>query len=201
VTQLFAALIGLLVGAAAAWIKAILAIREKVNEELRTRRLAAYPIVWRETAALSNWPPAALTRKDLLELNLSLRVWYFTKGGLYLSENSRTRYGELKELICARLDYWDDGDDEATTLAETKYLDLAKTCSAFRTSLTEDLETRRQRSLWWAFKRWQLHRRQKAEWDERRSKLPGKGDQARLYPLSELELPPIESDATPATHV
>ena len=36
----------------------VLAIRGKVNEELRARRLAAYPPVYRLSAALSFWPPA-----------------------------------------------------------------------------------------------------------------------------------------------
>jgi hypothetical protein len=66
--NLWPALIGLVVGAAAAWVKAVLAIREKTNEDLRARRLETYPVVWRETAALSFWPPGKLTRQDLLEL-------------------------------------------------------------------------------------------------------------------------------------
>jgi hypothetical protein len=80
--QLVAALIGLVVGGALAWLKAVLAIREKVNEELRSRRVEVYPTVYRLTAPLSLWPPAEMTYEELADLNLDFRKWYFTRGGL-----------------------------------------------------------------------------------------------------------------------
>jgi hypothetical protein len=43
--EVVAAAVGLLVGAVGAWVKAALAIREKANEELRGRRIDAYPAV------------------------------------------------------------------------------------------------------------------------------------------------------------
>ena len=193
--QLFAALIGLLVGAAAAWVKAVLAIREKVNEELRARRLATYPAVWRESSALSSWPAAQLTRDELSELNLRLRAWYFTRGGLYLSDNSRTRYGELKELIVARLERWPESSDGDGLLDRRAYDELAATCSAFRTALTEDLETRRQRSFWWTIARWRRHRRQHADWRARIERLGGPGQPTQPYPLAELTLPELDTPA------
>jgi Holliday junction resolvase-like predicted endonuclease len=192
VTELYAAMIGLLVGAAGAWVKAILAIREKVGEELRARRLATYPDVWRESAALSFWPPAKLTREELLELNLRLRVWYFTKGGVYLSANSRKRYGELKELICANLDRWAKVEADGKLKPE-RYNDLAETCSAFRNSLTEDLETRRQRSIWWTAILWRVHRKRHAAWKKRIRKVGGEDQSTEPYPLADMPLPPLDS--------
>jgi hypothetical protein len=191
--QLYAALIGLVVGAAGAWVKAVLAIRAKVNEELRARRLAAYPPVYRLSAALSFWPPAELTGDELLDLNLRLRDWYFTTGGLFLSENSRTRYGELKQLICAHLDAM---EERAAAVPRWAYEDLAETCRAFRTALTEDLETRRQRSLWWVVARSRLHRRQHAAFELRLAKVGGPDRPARAYPLEAMPLSP-ESDGSP----
>jgi len=88
------------------------------------------------------------------------------------------------------LDRLADREEEAADyLSPETYKDLADTCSAFRTSLTEDLETRRQRSLWWVVARWRLHRRQHALWDARRERAGGRGAQARAYPLAEMPLP------------
>ena len=196
--EIVAALIGLVVGAAGAWVKAVLAIRAKVNEELRALRLAAYPPVYRLSAALSFWPPAELTGDELLDLNLRLRDWYFSTGGLFLSENSRTRYGELKQLICAHLDAM---EDRSATVPRWAYQDLADTCSAFRTALTEDLETRRQRSLWWVVARSRLHRRQHAAFELRLAMVGGADREVNAYPLAAMPLSPapqpeLESDGS-----
>jgi hypothetical protein len=197
--ELIAAVIGVVVGAVAAWIKAVLTIREKSNEELRGLRIATYPIVYELTAALSLWPPASMSYDDLFQLNLALRRWYFTCGGLYLSTRSRERYGEMKQLICAYLDGRDDevGLDEGNVPADA-YTDLTATARAFRNALTEDLETRRQRSIWWVFVNWQRHREQQRKWKLLIGKVGGVNQDVRPYPLSEMPLSPVER-ATLAT--
>jgi len=43
--------------------------------------------------------PKELTFEGLETLTLSLRKWYFQKGGLFLSDNSRDRYFELQDAI------------------------------------------------------------------------------------------------------
>jgi hypothetical protein len=197
--ELVAALIGLLVGAAGAWVRAILAIREKVNEELRGRRVDAYPVVYRLTAALSLWPPARMNYEQLSQLNLDLRQWYFTTGGLYLSARSRERYGEMKQLICAYLDELAEEHEEEEEEAQQQrsahhvspgvYDDLTITARAFRNSLTEDLETRRQRSLWWVVRSWQQHRKQHQVWSRLINKVGGPYRKVRPYPLGKMPLP------------
>ncbi|HEX6701784.1 MAG TPA: hypothetical protein VF101_13740 [Gaiellaceae bacterium] len=182
--SLYAALIGVLVGAAGAWVKAALAIREKVHDDLRAKRLDVYPTVWKMSAALSLYPPAALTRDDLVKLNLDLRAWYFTEGGAFMSEASRARYGEVKELMCGHLDCWEGGE----TVPEDVYDDLARTCSAFRTALAEDLETRRQRSLLWTVSRLWGHWKFRRAFRKRRKKLPEELPW-RPYPLADMPLP------------
>jgi hypothetical protein len=196
--ELVAAMIGLVVGAVAAWIKAVLAIREKANEELRGLRIATYPTVYQLTAPLSLWPPASMSYNDLFQLNLALRRWYFTSGGLYLSARSRDRYGEMKQLICA---YLDDIDNEArldeVDIRPDMYKDLTNTARAFRNALTEDLETRRQRSLWWVLVSWQRHREQQRMWKQLMAKVGGVDREVSPYPLSKMPLPPVV-EATPA---
>jgi len=193
--QLGAALIGLVVGGVAAWIKAALAIRAKTNEELRAKRLELYPELWRLTAAFSFWPPAELTRAELVALNLEMRNWYFDRnGGLFLSENGRHRYGEMKQLLSAHIEL----AHRSEPLDRDAYRALARTCSAFRTGMTEDLETRRQRSLWWVVAQWIRHVRQHREWRKRFHAIGGDQIEFTAYPLSELEarsMGPLEEAA------
>jgi hypothetical protein len=190
--ELVAALIGLLVGAAGAWVRAVLAIREKVNEELRGRRIDAYPAVYRLTAALSLWPPARMSYEELFQLTLELRQWYFTTGGLYLSARSRERYGEMKQLICAYLDELAEEEERsAHDVPLGVYDDLTITTRAFRNSLTEDLETRRQRSLWWVVRSWRQHRKQQQVWSRMIDKVGGPDREIRPYPLGKMPLPDL----------
>jgi hypothetical protein len=196
--QLVAAVIGVVIGAVAAWLKAVLAIREKANEELRSLRIAAYPIGYQLTAPLSLWPPASMNYDELFQLNLALRQWYFTSGGLYLSARSRDRYGDMKQLICAYLDDKADGAGlSAVELPRDAYDDLTTTARAFRNALAEDLETRRQRSLWWVLASWRRHRKQHEEWTVLMAKVGGADRDVRPYPLAEMPLPPAET--TPLT--
>jgi hypothetical protein len=190
--QLGAALIGLVVGAVGAWVKAALAIRAKTNEELRARRLELYPELWRQTAAFSYWPPIELTRAQLVSLNLATRSWYFDgDGGLFLSENGRHRYGELKQLLSAYIEL----ADPAEPLDRGAYDALAATASALRTGMTEDLETRRQRSLWWVVAQWARHVRQHRRWRRRYEAIGGGDIVLEAYPLSELDAPSTASRA------
>jgi hypothetical protein len=149
--------IGVAFGGATAYIQGALSARAKSGEELRERRMEAYPPVWRETSALSRYPAADVTWADLKELHLAFRDWYFTTGGLFLSERSRDRYGEVQELLGAYL-HKHRQDDPAERVARDDYEGIAETCSVFRTAMTEDLATRRQRSLLWAVGRWHWHR-------------------------------------------
>lgn len=56
-------------------------------------------------------------------------------------------------------------DDEL--VPKDVYDELRDECSAFRTALTEDLETRRKRAVWWTIQtRWQ-HRTQRRKSDAR----------------------------------
>ena len=147
-----------------------LGARSKITEELRKDREPSYRMVWERTEVVSTWPRTDATYADLERLHRYLRSWYYTVGGLYLSENARARYGDVQELIGAHLDY-PLGELEED-LPPGAYKDIMETCSAFRTSLTEDLESRRQRSLVWTMQRWRLHRRQRRKARRRLAKMP-----------------------------
>jgi hypothetical protein len=136
---------GLVSAAANTW----LANRSKVSEELREQRLKAYPNVWKRTAKFSRWPRNDVTNAELAEFERDLRTWYYDVGGLYMSENARIHYGHMQELVSA----YREGREPARHVTPEAYKDLMESCSAFRTSLTEDLESRRQGSIVYSMKK------------------------------------------------
>ncbi len=178
--------IGVAFGGATAYIQGALSARAKTGEELRERRLEAYPPIWRDTATLSRYPAAEVTLADLKALHLRFRRWYFTTGGIFLSERSRARYGEVQELLGAYLHQHRD-DDPARLVDPADYDGISETCSVFRTAMTEDLATRRQRSLVWTVRRGVWHR---AKAREARRRIDAAGGRFLRCPLEELQLPP-----------
>jgi hypothetical protein len=94
--------------------------------------------------AVSVWPRNDVTRHSLGELHRSLRSWYYTKGGLFMSKPTRDRYGDVQMLIAALLTH---NGEPADVLSRDRYTDLMDTASALRHALTQDLDTRRRKSL------------------------------------------------------
>lgn len=174
--------------------------RSKVIEELREDRLRSYTLVWERTATLSAWPRTDATYGDLKSLHIYLRSWYFSVGGLYLSENARVRYGEMQGLIAAHLRHHSDALDEQ--LKTAAYDDLKDACSAFRTAITGDLESRRQRSLFWTIGRWRLHQKQRRAAQARLKRVGARGKQQIraeiVRPESESAELPAPAQAQPA---
>jgi hypothetical protein len=147
-------------GAITKTVDSWLGSRSKVGEELREERLRTYLPVWNRTRIVSRWPRTEATYGDLDALHRDLREWYFGVGGIYLSENARDRYGKMQELIDAHLA---GVQNLSAELPDSAYTGLMDECSAFRSALTEDLESRRQRSLIWTLDRRHVHKRQARE--------------------------------------
>ena len=164
---LIAGIAGLATATVGASVKGYLDRRADTDEELRSVRVKVYPPVWRLTSDLSPRPRAPLTYSKLRSLDDELHDWYYgtgshsslerSPGGLYLSENARARYGDFRDLIQARLKNM-DGEEAVPGFV---YEGLKNASSAFRTSLAEDLETRRKRAFWSAFALYRRHRSQK----------------------------------------
>ena len=74
-----------------------------------------------------------------------LRQWYYGSGGLFMSEGSRDRYGDVQKLVGWLVAGREDSADQVTG-REYKY--VMDRCSALRTALTQDLETRSSRPMW-----------------------------------------------------
>jgi hypothetical protein len=152
VTAVVALVTGLVSAAVSGW----LATRAKVSEDLRDLRRTVYPPVWKATSLVSRHPETTASYADLMRLHLDLRRWYYGLGGIALSKNARDRYMELQTLIGTHLAR-DAGEGE-TALHPDTYDSVRELASAFRTGMTDDLESRRQRSLVWSFGRWRDHR-------------------------------------------
>jgi hypothetical protein len=137
-------LLGLLTVGFLALLNAWISARAGVDEDLRSQRLELYPKLWSATAAVSRWPRVDVTRGSLEELHRDLRTWYYARGGLFLSESARARYGDVQELIATLLTHT---GGPADVLVPDGYTALMNTASALRTALTEDLDTRRRKSF------------------------------------------------------
>ncbi|HZC69886.1 MAG TPA: hypothetical protein VE442_04275 [Jatrophihabitans sp.] len=93
------AIVGVAGAAIGAGLNGWIGARQKVADELRERRLLAYPSVWNRTSVISRWPRTDAGRAHLARLHDDLRTWYYAGGGMYLSENARARYGDLQNLL------------------------------------------------------------------------------------------------------
>jgi hypothetical protein len=147
-----------------------LGTRSRVSEELRERRVEVYQPIWQRTRTLSQWPRTDATVADVEHLHRDLRRWYYDVGGIYLSENARTRYGDVQELLARYLNAYTG--DESKRIAGPAYTDLMGACSALRTALTEDLESRRQRSLLWSLGRRRVHWKHARNAEKRKAVAP-----------------------------
>jgi hypothetical protein len=149
IEALVIAVIGIAGTVLGALVSGALATRAKVSEEMRQLRLVSYPVLWKLTSNFSRWPRATNTYADLEKFHRRFRTWYYETGGFQLSDNSRARYGDVQELMAAYLDAPEGQAMPAQPdgpLPDGVYVGLMDACSALRTALTEDLESRRQRS-------------------------------------------------------
>jgi len=161
------AVIGAAIGAA---VSSWLGGRQAVSQDTREHRLASYPSVWSRTSVVSRWPKTTARFENLCDLHTDLRTWYYTIGGLYLSENARTRYGQLQELLGRVVDR--DDETAAGADADAAYDDVMEAASAFRSALTEDISSRQQRSVLAAVGRRGTHRRENARAETRLARHP-----------------------------
>ena len=109
-----------------------------LDQELRTARIAAYKGIWRSTGILPKWPTREASFEELIALRKELRRWYFEDGGLFLSEESRSKeYKTLQSRLCSI------PDNKTGELSPDEYEDYRKLCSRFRTALVRDISSRR----------------------------------------------------------
>jgi hypothetical protein len=83
--------------------------------------------------------PKPLNVETLTELTVSMREWYFEKGGLYLSEAARTAYFELKDSIQKAL----GRPEGAREFEQSDIPQILNDASLLRAQLTKDVGTRK----------------------------------------------------------
>lgn len=187
--EIVAGLVGAATTAALAILNGFLTSRAQVAEEVRTARMNSYPWLWKLTSMLSFWPRTDLSLQDLQKLQRALRRWYFEVGGLYLSENARARYGQVQELLVGVAANLESGQPAASVRpSDGAYKDLQETLRALRNALTEDLETRGQRSLVRSVHLVWRHGRQHREAESRISAHKLDGEPARV-PMEDWQQP------------
>jgi hypothetical protein len=138
-----------IVGGVAAWLGKIWADRivqsqkflQDIDLDLRKRRLEVYGEIWEATALLPKWPRANdVTYEKLLEFSTSLRTWYFKKGGMYLSRSTqRDAYSTLQDKLSEILVVKKSGP-----ISPEHYGEVRERCSALRTALASDIQSRRE---------------------------------------------------------
>jgi hypothetical protein len=134
---------GAVVAIVGAWVQGWIGARIKVDEGLRAKREVSYLDLWRLTSLLPEWPRADnVTYGKLGELSRAMREWYFQGGGLYLSRQSRNRYGNVQEALQPLL-----AKPADAVIAPAEYNGLQKLCSRLRTELTSDLLSRERNAL------------------------------------------------------
>ena len=117
----------------------------EIDLDLRTRRIAAYTELWKATSVLPKWPRAkGVTYENLYDLSAYLRTWYFETGGMYLSRTThRSAYSPLQDAIA---DLHKDG--RTGILLDSDYDAIRERCSTLRSSLANDVESRREGPAW-----------------------------------------------------
>ena len=141
---------GVFVGALITYLFAVLKLRQelafKYDTDLRDKRITQYLELWKLLEDLAKYArPKELTFADLEKLTVSLREWYFQKGGLFLSDNSRDSYFDLQEAIKNVLASHTEGKEQ--TVPETIFEELRQTGSLLRTVLVRDVGARQEAKL------------------------------------------------------
>jgi hypothetical protein len=151
-TALISGLIGLVVSAVGTYLGIHWKIRKdleaKYDESLRSLRLDAYRELWSLTKPLAAFARLGNPLREELEtLSLALKDWYFDKGGLYLSEETRDACIALQRTLSAvsASDRWADPNLER--LDDATFDRLREIASRLRTRMTYDVGTRRPFSL------------------------------------------------------
>ena len=180
VDVLLGAITGLAVAAVLAIINSWLSDRQKVAESVRDERIRTYPAVWERTSVVSRWPRTDATREHATRLHLDLRTWYYSGGGLFLSEDAQDRYEHLQVVLEAVI---------ALKPNEPlhEYDALMDAAHWFRAGLAEDLRTRDRHNLMAAM-RWRKRRERELDLAEAREnavgarELVGEGVSVRRQP-------------------
>jgi hypothetical protein len=142
VTGLFGILSGVLLTYLGAVLKFRKDLEAEYDKDLRSTRIKVYQGLWNSLQLLARYDrPEPLNPKTLGKLSLEMREWYFQTGGLYLSEETRNSYFDLKETIRKVLDSPKYRPDDVLDPEDSQ--NVLHKGSLLRARLTQDVGTRR----------------------------------------------------------
>lgn len=117
-------------------------LQAEADNDLRNQRLQAYEDLWKLLPVLARYDrPKPLNAATLQELTEAMRDWYFDKGGLFLTEESRPAYFKLKDAIAKALESLKGQPEKELDDAQVNI--LVESASDLRTRLANELGTRK----------------------------------------------------------
>jgi hypothetical protein len=141
-TELLAGSIGLIVGGLISWLTTNARLRRELellyDRDLHDKRVAAYKELWRRTKPVPRQRLAGeVTGSTMREVREDWHDWYYSDGGIYMSEAVRTRYFDAVQAL-------EDAADvaESRELSPDEYERVYAPVKALRDSLTGDIGAR-----------------------------------------------------------
>ncbi|WP_321475025.1 hypothetical protein [uncultured Paludibaculum sp.] len=114
------------------------------DRSLHDKRLELYKDLWPKTEPLARFAPHfTLTYNIVRQVGEETRRWYFGEGGIYLSKRSRKPYFELKERLQEVLDDPTLEAEPDKPISDAARNAIVKAASLLRTSLSDDIRTRK----------------------------------------------------------
>ena len=119
-------------------------VAAQYDKQLQDSRLAAYIKLWAMLEPLARFgrdkPVTYAVMKDISD---STRAWYFQTGGIYLTRASATPYFKWKGLMQPLLDDPELTKNPDEAIPESRLEAIIAAGSTLRTSLSDDIGTKR----------------------------------------------------------
>lgn len=149
-TELQKALVALVfTGIIGGMVKLYLDYRAKLLENIWQKRLEAYTKFVKLTSLFPKYPfRKEVNWQDVLQLTIDFRDWYFEGNGIVISRDFRDVYFDLQKHIVAALS--PERVNHKIRLEDADYDDLRERCSALRTLMARELESR-ENPIWYRF--------------------------------------------------
>lgn len=113
--------------------------------ELQKDRWLEYEKLWNYSGLLPKWPRnTQLTLGQLHALSYDLKNWYFGKGGIMMSKESREAY-EFVQIALTKA--WEGVQNEQSVVSAVDYDAIRSAFSNLRSEMTQDLKSRKRQII------------------------------------------------------
>jgi hypothetical protein len=96
--------VGLIAGVVGTAYKSRKALESEYDIDLRKARIEVYKELWSALELLAKYSPPGFSRGSVEQLSVTLRRWYFERGGIFLSKRARNAYFDLQEALVQTLE-------------------------------------------------------------------------------------------------